>query len=537
MKNKIIISLIITGAFALTNCSNKDFNLQDPSSISTVLFYKTPADAEKALIAVYKGFYSTNYNNQTENIFGEEVWNSKAGGIDMDIFSFTPSSSNISGEWQNNYTTIAQANTVLGKVPDITFIDPSQKAKILAQAHFFRAWSYFQLVKWYGGVPLLTKLPPEGITSADDVSYPRSSVAEVWAQIESDLKAAIPDLPNGWDADNIGRATKGAAIAYLGKAYIYQKKWAEAKKQFEDLFALTNVNKGSNNGYDLLSTFSDNFSQVANNKWSTEAIFMEDYIAMKFANIWGGGGNSEIEKFTIPWDGQTNPNLYGITNFEDADTIRLTASAMYFYKITATGDTIYNKNSNNRSDFKGMSEENFKVGKYVNQKEPWLTWNSWEGMGDYEGVNVNLFRLPNAFLYYAEALNELGDPATAITFINKVRTRAKVKFYPYAFSNSAVYAPVTGDGSQADVRNAIKHERMVEFYLENEHFPDVLRWGDASKAYSTANDYELKTPFNGKAFKTNKQDFKVGKNELLPIPLIELQMNKKITSADQNAGY
>jgi len=508
MKNKKINYLILTILLVVvvfSRCKESDFNLADPSTIDASIYYKTPYHAINAVNAVYRTIYGS--NPLSENLLGDDATANSTGSV-FDTFTFDATSGDIAWDWPQFFGMIYQANVCLSKIPAIDFAGytgTNTKASLIAQAAFFRAYGYFSLVKRYGGVPLITE--PLTSLSPENVQLPRATAAAIWAQIEKDLKAAIPDLPNGWDDINVGRVTKGAALGYLAKVYMYEKKWADAKATFETLMALTNVNKGTNNGYALLSNFDDNFNLSANQKWGSEAVWqVSNTNQIRFANgaNWGGGANQEIGKF-IEWGGP-KPNLYAVAQYTKGDT-RLASS------ITGTL----------------TDESSLKLAKYGGNQE---AYNNWEGTGKYEGINVQLLRFSDVLLMYAEAVNELGgaNTAIAITNLNKVRTRAKVAVYPYTFNSTVTYTPVTGSGNQADVRNAIKQERMLEFFCEDQRFFDLMRWGDGVAAFAAANAYET-----SKGSTNSIQAWKPNKNELWPIPVAEYQLNKNIGA--NNPGY
>src|SRR5690606_36497803 len=135
-----------------------------------------------------------------------------------------------------------------------------------AEAKFLRGLNYFNLAINFGAVPIFTSVPP----TREDYFVPQSEEAEVWAQIESDFKDAITELPVTYPSEWVGRATKGAAIGYLGKAYLYQAKWAEAEEQFALLTTTTSMPKAPYN-YDLLPEYKDNFLPGSDN--NIESLF------------------------------------------------------------------------------------------------------------------------------------------------------------------------------------------------------------------------------------------------------------------------
>ena len=153
---------------------------------------------------------------------------------------------NIFANWQKNYAGITECNIVLVKIPDIE-MDDALKERILGEAYFLRGYYYFLLIESFGGVPLI--LEPK---NASELKIPRATAAETWESIESDCSDAIDRLPAFYDAENTGRATKGAATALLAKVYLFQEKWQEAANTAALVESIGN--------YALMSNYSDNFN-------------------------------------------------------------------------------------------------------------------------------------------------------------------------------------------------------------------------------------------------------------------------------------
>lgn len=529
MKNKIFIYLIIAATFTFIKCSKKDFELSDPSSVDVTQFYKTPADAEQAVMACYDSWSFILFDTQGVGIdvLSEDVWN----GTSYDKFTTSSQDSYVENIWKHSFHTIAWCNVALDKIPGTTITDAKQQKQLIAEAKFLRAWTYMYLVGYYGSVPLIIKSPDLSNPDPASLYASRAPLANVWAQIEKDLAEAYPDLPQAYDDKNLGRATKGAAMGYLGKAFLFQKKYAEAKAILKQVMDLKGgVNQAKFDHYDLLDQFGDNFHGNPD-EWSKEAIFQINYINAAVSIMWGGGGNNVIWKM-LGW-GLGRPNLYAMHVFEPSDSARLFTSIGGSYVVKALGDTVGNRKSwkakAKQRPWNSITEDDLQMGKYILLDTINNQWGHWDGTGVTEGNNVNLMRFSDVLLMYAEAVNELNDPATAIVNLNIVRGRAKVTTYPYGNYNAS-YLTISGDGSQGDVRNAIKHERQVEFYWEKLHFLDLVRWGDCVAAFAKANAYEISMGST-----TPKQDFVKNKSELFPIPSSETTVNPNIGA--NNPGY
>ena len=170
--------------------------------------------------------------------------------------------------WQYRYKGILRSNVAIEQISKVVFENESLKKRYIAEAKFLRAFHYFELVRNFGGVPLVLglKLPSE-ITGIK-----RATVEDTYAQIEKDLLEAIPDLPkrSEYDAMDLGRATKGAAQGYLAKAYLYQGKYTEAEPLLQEITCRGEF-AGGREEYELLSDFGQVWD--INQRNSTESLF------------------------------------------------------------------------------------------------------------------------------------------------------------------------------------------------------------------------------------------------------------------------
>lgn len=204
------------------------------------------------------------------------------GYQNIDDFEIQSDNDKIEGVWSNLYKAISTANTIINKVDG----DTDLKVKMIAEAKALRAYNYFELVTLFGGVPLMIVNP----TDEAEYHLPRSTAAAVYAQIETDLIEAIADLPmkSEYSSGDRYRMSKGAAQAYLGKVYLYQKKYAEAETQFANVI--------SSGEYDLEPDFANVWS--VNGEFGPESLFEISYTAQEVYD-WG----------TFPWDGTNESNI------------------------------------------------------------------------------------------------------------------------------------------------------------------------------------------------------------------------------------
>ena len=412
------------------------------------------------------------------------------------------------------YEGIARCNTSLRYIPDVkcdSNMNESLKQRLLGEAYFLRAYYYFRLVRTFGGVPITLQI--EGDDSNWDL--PRSSASEVYAQIISGLKEAESRLWNksATGGDNMGRATKGAAQAMLLKVYMYMHDYQNAKT-WGDKFL-----KDQASEYNLAADFASNFTLAGEN--NEESIFEIQYANEGTSDYNPGNGATRGTFTTIltrsrstnmgdeGW-GFNKPthNLYD--EFEEADSLRRNATI-----ILLDSDHLGDQDT-----YLGTAYLNRKTGLYNDDGTGYTYTLAHATRGV---LNNKQYRLADFYLLYAEACLETGDDATATTYLNKVRTRAKVPTYPgYKFKVNGV------EIASPTLKEAIRHERRMELAMEGHRWFDLVRWGvayDVMTAYMATESAEAKAEM---------QPFIKGVHELLPIPNKQRQLNGLL---DQNPGY
>ncbi|HEU4789775.1 MAG TPA: RagB/SusD family nutrient uptake outer membrane protein, partial [Flavobacterium sp.] len=411
--------------------------------------------------------------------------------------------------YETCYQGIFRANQVLTNVPNIDMADAALKNRILGQAYFLRGLYLFHMVNMFKNVPVPTEIA---------VYYPQKTQEEGWAQVIADFKAAADLLPttytgiSGIDAGEKGRATKGAALGYLGKAYLFTKDFTNAKATFKQV-----IDSGV---YSLVSNYRDNFTDANEN--NSESLFEVQFSreAGGVALGWGGipasnWGKTSARAITYA------PRAFGWTDVQPTWTLfneyhdELTTSgavdprldATMFYNKPGTKlygqdfATFYAANPGDLNDIFCRKYEN-SDGAYANEYD----WRS--------GINERLLRYADILLMYAECLNETGDTPGAYTYIQMVRDRV-------GLPNLSTAKPGL---SQAAMRDQIGHERFLEFPLEGHRFDDIRRWGwleDAAKlAWLKSRDVEYDSYAPGR--------------EYFPIPQLDMDNNPGMT---QNPSY
>jgi hypothetical protein len=470
----------------LPSCE-KFLNVDPPYAQDAENFFQTPEDYERALVGAYdllQSSFLTLWIGEIASdnaIAGGESVNDSKGLHDIDNMTHGGVNVELRNVLRWNYTGITRANYILEHKDNIDF---PRKAHILAEAKFLRAYYYFELVKYFGDVPLIID-KRIGIEEARTI--PRAPKAEVYAQIEADLIAAAAVLTPV--AAQKGRATRGAAKALLGKVYLYQNKYTEAAATFDEI-----IDSGQ---YSLYPDYSQLFSVAAEN--NSETIFDVEYTGLEGGSygclicLEGNAavGFQGIRQYTGPVYGDGNsynlptPELYAA--FSPIDPRRAatvldieafiaaqTNPASITYAIGAGGHTGYYNN------------------KYIKKQGE-------IGLPDNDltsPVNYRVLRYADVLLMAAEAHYQLGNPSRATALVNQIRQRAGI---PGASVNSI---------------EKVYNERRLELSGEGLRFFDLVRTGQAAQYIP---------------------GFVVGKHEVFPIPQVEIDLAGGTWS--QNPGY
>ena len=402
---------------------------------------------------------------------------------EIDDMVHTPINQQLRDIWGWMYSGVNRTNYIM-EFKDKT--DFPGKEGVIAQTRFLRAYYYFELVKWFGDVPFVVD---RRILFGDQYTLPRTSKATIYAQMEDDLIYAASNLP--YIQAEKGRVTKGAAQALLGKVYLYQNKFPEAANVLEDL-----INNGP---HDLLTDYSTMFEN--DNENNIESVFEVQYTDIEGAGF--GCLQCSEGNVAVGFNGIRNyagpvfesgfsfnvPTQEVVDEFEDGDNRLQTAILDINTWATNTGATFST----------GYEHTGYFNRKYIARQGDLNT-------GDANLTNPNNYRsirFADVLLMAAEALNRGNiDDARARFYLNRVRERA--------FGNTT--NNVTSSG--ATLTAAIYHERRVELVGEGHHFFDLVRTGRA------ANEID---------------GFQAGKNEVFPIPSIEIQLAGN--QWEQNPGY
>jgi len=481
MKN--IFSITALAFLVMISSCTKELELA-PHQIYYDNFYQTEADALSAVNAVYDVLGSVNqYSNMLwliQDISSDDCL-ARPTLNDPNLHQFTsyniqPSNNYLAGIWQVSYLGISRVNVVLQKVPGIE-MNPANKARIMGEARFLRGLFYFNLVRLFGEVPLDT-VPVSASLTDDEIYLFKSPVNAVYAQIIKDLTMAADKLPPVYsNANDKGRATRGAALGLLSKVYLTQKDWVNASLAAEQVIA--------SKRYSLHADYKSNFKEM--NKNGKESVFEVQFYSKS---------NAENSQMVI----SGLPSIQGLFS-AGTETMLPTQDLL---------------NSFEPGDYrKGVT---FFDSYWYYTFEPHI-WKYWDqdaykpAATTQSGANFFVMRFSEILLIYAEALNEanVGPTPEAYTAINMVRARARN-------GNNAVLPDIKELDHDA-FKQAVLNERRHEFVSEGHRWFDLVRTGTLIENVKRAKG-DLSNPTTV--------------NYVFPIPQRELDNNRNLK---QNEGY
>lgn len=504
---KVLATAGLLLTLTLFTCT-EDLDITDPNRLSPEVFWRNQTDAEAGLTAVYASLPSIPafgrigvgllLIQRSDEVDPFPQINVNDGGI----FGATPDFPRLREPWQELYKQISAANQVLANVPNIDF-DAARKAEILGEARFLRAHAYFYLVNQWGNIPLALEEISEGV---EQIFIGNSTPEQVFDAMIEDLKVAQSALPQTWSADQVGRASWGAATALLGKCYLYTDQWSSAAAEFKKV-----IDSGL---YELTTDYFDNFREETTN--NVESLFEVQYDGNTTggwggtgANVWRGQAwEADIAPRAFSSQQSVTVNQWVFDLFMAQQTVdgdedpRAKATMVWNYPGAMMYQTAFT------DAFNGVDLERIWVRKYLNfENDTALAPGNWAG----DTNNWRLIRFADILLMYAEAVNESSGPdPEAFDAINLVRARAKMPAY---------------DGmDQATLRQAIRDERVRELAIEGYRWWDLRRWGIAADRFQK--NPELRGNSGGQ--------FVTGKHEYYPLPRQDVDSNPNL---NQNPGY
>lgn len=483
----IFITIILV---AITGCENF-LSVNPQSELTQEAFPSTAEDALQATNAVYTTLREWHYHSggfPILDIMSDDTHkgsnpNDGANTVGpYDNFSHSPTQDGLDRWWNSLYQGIRRANIVLERVEPIE-MNQQLKSRYLGEAGFLRALYYFDLVRAFGGVPLVTEV--EAV-----IELPKSSANEVYDLIEQDLLFAIDNLPlkSEYGSNDLGRATSGAAKALLAKVYLFRQDFVNAEQ-----YALEVIQSGE---YDLEPIFLD--ANGPDGEHGVESVFEIGAVSTA-----GAGGNQYANTQGVRgtpnrgW-GFNRPSVdlrdaFGNDDPRRAATIIELGDIIDGIEIAGDGTT--------PDEF--VDENGFLQIESYNRK----VWIPGTSTDTQFGHNRRLIRYSDVLLMAAEALNENDNPGDALPYLNLVRERARN-------GDDSILPDITETNKNA-LRDLIIEERRLELALEGHRFWDLVRTGKAEQVLE---------PY----------DFISGKHELLPIPQSEIDLSQGVLTQNEN---
>lgn len=477
---KKLMSIMIVISLLAASCGKDFIELAPISSVSIDVLFKTDKDFQDAITGGYS-MLRNQYNDfwMYGDVASDDSWKEVSrnqSSYYIDVFTLDANDALLKSTWNNYYSVINRANTVLEKIEKA---DPSvivNKNRHIAEAKFLRAFAYFDLVRLFGDVPLVTT----PLSIEESYKAGREKAAKVYSEvIIKDLLDAENGLLVKYTGADVGRATKGAAKTLLGLVYLTTKDFAKAETKLQEVTTL---------GYALLPKYSDLFD------YSKEEHHSEYIFDIEYQEALGGLGSVFTNRFmplSAPFatfnkvagggGEDNNPTMDLYNSFDPNDPRKLIT-------VDASGGFV-----DGTGTFVKFLQASTITRKYLTAV---ISAND-------SKVNWKVLRYADVLLMYAEALNENGKTTEALTYLNQVRTRVGMP----------IYTGLTKD----DARQKIYLERRLELGMEGHRWFDLIRTG---RAYSLLQAKGMK-------------DYMV----LFPIPLSQLQILNDPSIFPQNPGY
>ncbi len=512
----------VLAALVLLGCSKNFLNVPPQGQQTEDEVSQDPNAASNLVLGAYNTLYFGGFDNTTVGLLYSLTVDIASDDADkgsttsdgpeaaqMDHFNINPTNFYLDNLWKGHYQAIARANQAL-KVLDAATFDETIKNRLIGETRFLRGFYYFNLVRLFGGVPLILRVPEPSESNSDEFVV-KKSVDSVYKAIENDLQFAVDNLPlRGEAGAQEGRANKGAAEAFLAKVYLYQKKYMEAYTLTKDI-----INSGK---YSLVpypyygAIFRENPVNGVGGVNNTESIFeMQaaknntcDAISKLYSNGQGarakkGWPDNVFNDVTYSGDlgfGFNDPSESLMNAYEPADSTRKFGTIIFIQPTGAanTGTVLWDGFRIPTQDSVENPRYNYKA--YHSPLKETFACNGPNDKDD-RPKNIRLMRYAEVLLINAEAALQVGQAGEAATSLNMIRQRAGL---PTA---------------AATIDNVWK-ERRVEMAMECDRFFDLVRTGRAAAVL---------TPLG----------FKSGRNEVFPIPQNQIDLSNK--RLQQNNGY
>ncbi|SHF88156.1 Starch-binding associating with outer membrane [Mariniphaga anaerophila] len=504
MKNNILITLILVAVF-FAGCDDSFLEeATNPNALTSESFWQKEEDALKGLTSAYATLqpsmgWAAPYEQYivTENYRTDELdWRDDVTSwIRLASFTNEPANDVSSQYWNYQFQGVFRANQCIEGIPQIPEISPDVLENTVAEARFLRAFFYFNLLRNFGERLPLYKVAFGG--TQEHYYPPQASPGEIVSFIETELKAVQEILPESYDAENAGRATKWAATAILAKLYLWQGSYADAVPELKKIV--------DSEQFDLVTDYGHLWD--ARHKNSSESI-----LEVQFSGDRTGSRREfhwitiHLASFNIPGGGyeEAYPSqwLFNLMKKDTTETGEYGDRILETIMFNSPQSTAYYYGENEFTNFHSPNEIFWK--KHVTFPEDLTDY--WY----YSITNIPLVRYADVLLLYAEALNETEGPSSLVfECINRVRNRSHV-------------VPVPETMSKEQVREHLRHvERPCELALEGSRWYDLVRWGVTQETLLAHG-------------KRGAENFVKGKHEIFPLPYKEMLLNREW---EQNSGF
>lgn len=457
--------LILLVVFGSSSCQEDYLELTNPNLIDKQNFWQTEEDFEMGVNAIYQSmYYDGSYLRFAPlalDLRGDDV----RGDSPWPVIDLAGKFGRATDELLQHWTWIAfyggvhRANEVISRIedPDIMFSSPEARDALHGQALFLRALYYTHLVSWFNNIPLIVE-PYE----TPDAFYPsQEDPTVIWNQIIKDFEKAAALLPASYNnSADLGRATKGAALAYLGKSYLFTDQHQSAATEFKKVMEM---------GYDLMPNYADNFTEEFEN--NIESIFEIQF-------------DREVGGAELGWVGEPQPNwsktsaraiTYAPVGFGWSDVLP-TRWAFEQFQVERTKDDELDPrlyatmffNHPGATVYGVPYEEQYGEGTTEIFPKKYQNYRTLPNEFDWRsGINERLMRYADVLLMYAETQIAAGNLPEAARYIQQIRDRANLP------DREAEFASM----SAAELHQELAHQRLLEFSFEGKRFDDIRRWG------------------------------------------------------------
>ncbi len=494
----IFIALIVL----ISSCNKENLSINPTDQYSVETFWKTEEHAMAGLSGCYqvlRSVYGGGWVYETDMITPNAWGYNENGGIGpLARGVHTTTDGTVAGRWNVNYRGVGRTNTFLDRINDVV-MDEALKSRLSGEAKFLRALYYFNLQDFFGGVPLILETPDASKHS----NLPRDSKENVIEQIIKDLDEAIAVLPTNYSINDIGRVTKGAALALKARLLLYQEKWTESAETAQKVMDL--------NIYTLFPEYRELF--MVQNEHNSEVIFNVEFLAPRFLNNF----DQPIYTLNTPAPLKDLVDAYLMKDGKEYDQSSLYNPAQPYEnrdpRLHQTVAVIGYKFNGKITQLSNVVNTGFGLKKWTSFTDE----TNKPLVSSSTDLNPILMRYAEVLLTYAEAQNEANGPdASVYAAINAVRSRPSVNM------------PEVETGlTKEEMRAVIRNERRIELAFEGLYYSDIRRW----KTAEIVNNGPIYN-YEGKAITNRTFDSK--RDYLWPIPFVQIQENP---SLEQNPNY